>query len=69
MWGGELKCYIHTDRHTDRHTDIQTYRPSDEVGCRGAFAPKKRCYIILLVRAYKVEGVNEKCQQQLFKKV
>ena len=30
--GGELKCYIHTDR--------QTYRPSDEVGCRGAFAPK-----------------------------
>ena len=31
--GGELKCYIHTYR--------QTYRPSDEVGCRGAFAPKK----------------------------
>ena len=23
------------------HTDIQTYTPSDEVGCRGAFAPKK----------------------------
>ena len=32
-WGGELKCYI--------HTDIHTYRPSDEAGCRGAFAPKK----------------------------
>ena len=29
---GELKCY--------RHTDIQTYRPSDEAGPRGAFAPK-----------------------------
>ena len=34
--GGELKCYIQTDRHTDRYT----YRPSDEVGPRGAFAPK-----------------------------
>ena len=30
--GGELKCCI--------HTYIQTYRPSDEAGCRGAFAPK-----------------------------
>ena len=28
---GELKCYIHTYR--------QTYRASDEVDCRGAFAP------------------------------
>ena len=26
------------------HTDIQTYRPSEEVGPRGAFAPKKRSY-------------------------
>ena len=29
---GELKCNL--------HTDIHTYRPSDEAGCRGAFAPK-----------------------------
>ena len=36
-WGGELKCYI----HTDIHKDIQTYRPSDEAGCGGAFAPNK----------------------------
>ena len=36
--GGELKCNIHTYRQTDR----QTYRPSDEVGCRGAFAPKNK---------------------------
>ena len=36
--GGELKCY----RHTDRQTYRQTYRPSDEVGCRGAFAPKNQ---------------------------
>ena len=28
--GGELKCYI------------QTYRASDEVGPRGAFAPKNK---------------------------
>ena len=34
-----LHTYRQTDRQTDRHTD--TYRPSDEVGCRGAFAPKK----------------------------
>ena len=30
--GRELKCYI--------HTDIQTYRPFDEAGCKGAFASK-----------------------------
>ena len=30
--GGELKYYIHTYRHT--------YRPSDEEGSRGAFAPR-----------------------------
>ena len=33
MEGRGEECYIHTYR--------QTYRPSDEVGCRGAFAPKK----------------------------
>ena len=35
--------------HTDiRHTDIQTYRPSDEAGPRGAFAPKNvRCLMCL----------------------
>ena len=32
----QLKCYILTYTHTDRHT----YRPSDEAGPRGAFAPK-----------------------------
>ena len=31
--------------HTYRHADRQTYRPSDEVGCRGAFAPKKMAKI------------------------
>ena len=31
--GGELKCYI--------HTYIQTCRPSDEAGPRGAFAPNR----------------------------
>ena len=36
--GEELKCYRHT---AIRHTDIQTYRPSDEAGPRGAFAPNK----------------------------
>ena len=35
--GGKLKCY----RHTDIQTDIHAYRPSDEAGPRGAFAPKK----------------------------
>ena len=38
--GGELKCYIHTDRHTDRQTDRQKDRTSDEAGPRGAFALK-----------------------------
>ena len=28
--------------HTDRHTYRQTYRPPDEAGPRGAFAPKKK---------------------------
>ena len=28
--------------HTYVHTDKQTYRPSDEAGSRGAFAPNKR---------------------------
>ena len=27
--GGELKCYIHTDRHTDRQTDRQTDRKTE----------------------------------------
>ena len=36
-----IHTYIHTDIQTDRQTDRQVYRPSDEVGCRGAFAPKK----------------------------
>ena len=40
--GGELKCYRHTDIQTDIYTYIHTDRPSDEVGCRGAFAPKKK---------------------------
>ena len=39
FWGGEgkLKCYRH------QTSDIQTYRPSDEAGPRGAFAPKNHC--------------------------
>ena len=41
---------LHTYRHTDIQTYRQTYRPSDEVGCRGAFASGRRgeelkCYI------------------------
>ena len=34
-------CYRHTYRQTDIQTDILTYRPSDEAGPRGAFAPKE----------------------------
>ena len=34
-------------KHTDIQTDRQTDRPSDEVGCRGAFAPKNRLYFFL----------------------
>ena len=29
--GGELKCYIHTDRHTYRQTYIQTDPPTKRV--------------------------------------
>ena len=32
---------LHTYIQTYRQTGRQAYRPSDEVGCRGAFAPKK----------------------------
>ena len=37
--------------HTYIHTDIHTYRPSDEAGCRGAFAPKK-CFLHLSNKTY-----------------
>ena len=36
-----LHTYIQTYIQTDRQTYRQTNRPSDEVGCRGAFAPTK----------------------------
>ena len=46
VWGGEERegelTYRQTYRHTYRHTDMQTYRPSDEAGPRGAFAPNNR---------------------------
>ena len=45
--------YRHTGIQTDIQTDIQTYRPSDEVGCRGAFAPKKLMRFLTLTTNIK----------------
>ena len=60
-WGGELKCYI------------QTYRPSNEVGSRGVFAPKRHIifhnyiqYIESPLRASLYE-IPCACQEDLIK--
>ena len=44
---------LQTYRH--QTSDIQTYRPSDEAGPRGAFAPKK--FMILAVMSVKKANI------------
>ena len=44
-----LKCFIAKVLNTYIHTD----RPSDEPGCRGAFAPKKYLLVIISAGQYR----------------
>ena len=41
---------LHTYIQTDRQTYRQTYRASDEVGPRGAFAPKNVSESLIFIR-------------------